>query len=228
MLPFLSRRDCRRRPACGFTLVELLVVIAIIGLLAAIIIPVAGTVRRTAKVTRCIANHRQISTACLLYLNDNKGRLYYLKGATPLNGSGVMAGDQASANTPGYLCKLLEPYGLVRAKWIAWGTPVPNRAQTVWYCPVSNETKYGELSDRGCTYYYHYLGQHIGITTDTPAVNLDQVAGFMSTQPFMQDYYGSHQNASIAVVPVWGSGGATTNKGVYSFLDGHVSYRVKP
>lgn len=59
----------------AFTLIELLTVIAIIGILAAIIIPVAGSVRSHARQATCASNLRQWGVASQLYLNDNKGRL---------------------------------------------------------------------------------------------------------------------------------------------------------
>jgi prepilin-type N-terminal cleavage/methylation domain len=59
----------------AFTLIELLTVIAIIGILAAIIIPVTGRVRESAKSARCLANLRQLGLATNLYAQDNKG--YY-------------------------------------------------------------------------------------------------------------------------------------------------------
>ncbi|AHF91439.1 N-terminal cleavage protein [Opitutaceae bacterium TAV5] len=65
-----------RRPLCpirAFTLIELLTVIAIIGILAAIIIPVVGKVRQSAKAATCTSNLRQIGVAFTLYRNDNKG-----------------------------------------------------------------------------------------------------------------------------------------------------------
>jgi prepilin-type N-terminal cleavage/methylation domain-containing protein/prepilin-type processing-associated H-X9-DG protein len=57
----------------AFTLIELLTVIAIIGILAAIIIPTVGAVRATAQASRCASNLRQLSTAFIVYTNDNKG-----------------------------------------------------------------------------------------------------------------------------------------------------------
>ena len=68
-------RPARRRPR-GFTLIELLTVIAIIGVLAAIIIPVIGTVRTTAKRSQGISNLRQIMVASLTFAEDNKGRWF--------------------------------------------------------------------------------------------------------------------------------------------------------
>lgn len=51
---------------------ELLTVIAIIGILAAIIIPVTGRVRESARVTRCASNLRQIGQAMLLYTAEDR------------------------------------------------------------------------------------------------------------------------------------------------------------
>jgi prepilin-type N-terminal cleavage/methylation domain-containing protein len=54
----------------GFTLVELLTVIAIIAILAAIIFPVAGTVRENARRSRCTSNLSQIFVALETYKQD--------------------------------------------------------------------------------------------------------------------------------------------------------------
>ncbi|EIQ02133.1 prepilin-type N-terminal cleavage/methylation domain-containing protein [Opitutaceae bacterium TAV1] len=57
----------------AFTLIELLTVIAIIGILAAIIIPVVGRVRASARAAQCLSNMRQTGAAAQLWSADNKG-----------------------------------------------------------------------------------------------------------------------------------------------------------
>ena len=64
-------QNTRRR---AFTLVELLVVIGIIAVLISVLLPTLAGVRRQANLTQCSSNMRQIATALIMYIQDNKGR----------------------------------------------------------------------------------------------------------------------------------------------------------
>jgi prepilin-type N-terminal cleavage/methylation domain-containing protein len=59
-----------RRSRWGFTLIELLVVISIIGILAALLLPVFGRVKRQAQVRKAQLEAGQIANAILTYESD--------------------------------------------------------------------------------------------------------------------------------------------------------------
>ncbi|MDR1282967.1 MAG: prepilin-type N-terminal cleavage/methylation domain-containing protein [Opitutaceae bacterium] len=61
--------------ADAFTLIELLTVIAIIGILAAILIPTVGAVRKTANAAACVSNLHQIGVAFQLHAESSRGLL---------------------------------------------------------------------------------------------------------------------------------------------------------
>ena len=58
--------------AKNFTLIELLITIAIIAILAAMLLPVLGSVRHTAFKIMCLSNMKQVHSGVLQYQNDNQ------------------------------------------------------------------------------------------------------------------------------------------------------------
>lgn len=71
-------RTCRSRlrpSRSAFTLVELLAVIAIIGVLIGMLVAVVSHVRESARRSTCVSNLRQLGSAVLLYVQDNRGHL---------------------------------------------------------------------------------------------------------------------------------------------------------
>lgn len=63
------------RKGHGFTLVELLVVVGIIAVLVAILLPVMGRARESARRTACLSNLRQIHAIFYMYAIENRDQV---------------------------------------------------------------------------------------------------------------------------------------------------------
>ncbi|AHF91907.1 N-terminal cleavage protein [Opitutaceae bacterium TAV5] len=87
--PARASREARRvvRHTSAFTLIELLCVIAIIGVLAAIVIAVVGSVRQRAYAARTSSNLRQLQLANIMYAGEHKER-YVPCSYIPAGGGG--------------------------------------------------------------------------------------------------------------------------------------------
>lgn len=89
----------------GFTLIELLVVIAVIAILAALLLPAIGGVRRKAQQTACLNNLRQISLGVRMYSDDSND-------ASPSPGETAMTSTNAMPLYTGYKTLIKRYVGL--------------------------------------------------------------------------------------------------------------------
>ncbi len=119
-----GRSGRRRREEAGFTLIELLVVIAIIAILAAILFPVFAQARDSARKAGCQSNIKQITTALLMFADDNKGRI-----------------------PCAYFNEQPEAFGKLPSQWKAVIRPYLKTPQ-VFLCPTDPDRKSKEVWDQ--------------------------------------------------------------------------------
>ena len=111
----------------AFTLIELLVVIAIIGILAALLLPALAQARASAQQSSCLNNLRQLQTAWLMYVDEQRDAL-------PLNAQGITTYSFNASTTNSWVVG--DATYSADLSYIQEGTLYPYLSQPgVYHCP---------------------------------------------------------------------------------------------
>ena len=159
-----------REKGRAFTLVELLVVIAIIGVLVGILLPTVGRAREQANQIACLSNLRQLTTAMIMYCQDNQG---WLPRAAPYSQVGSLESPQ---DYIWWQQTIKNPYGPANRdvfnspilKYLGIGPDLKSKntvvdfteqRQQVLRCPsdpLADHPEYVNPNDKDGNYYYSY------------------------------------------------------------------------
>ena len=123
----------------GFTLVELLVVIGIIALLISILLPALNKARKSAQNVQCSSNLRQLASATLLQVQDNRGIMF-----TPSDHSIVLPTDPSRQRYRYRQDGFLMDWPSVLLKYLGKRDDfnfqdAPNEQARIFWCPSDQE-----------------------------------------------------------------------------------------
>jgi prepilin-type N-terminal cleavage/methylation domain-containing protein/prepilin-type processing-associated H-X9-DG protein len=210
MLARLPMRRCASL-AKGFTLVELLAVLAVVGLLAAITIPVVGSIRERARASRCLSNLRQLGMAIPLYAAENKGAV------VP---SRIGYGDDQ------YWPYLLAPFLSLDSTRT---TPRGSRTDTVLTCPTEKADPLGATENIVGLYVIRYtINSHIAEVNNLltlPQVSRRERVKNLNparTMIFMDSFSGGSLGFASTFASTYPHGGKTN----VAYIDGHVETKT--
>ena len=141
----------------AFTLVELLVVCVVIGILAALLLPVAAKAKARAAGAICLGNLRQWGAATQLYVAEHRGLLPEEGVANPQEER-----NQLSDAAIGWYIQLPRVAGLPPYRDMPWRTnPAAPVGRTVWLCP-SNPRRCDASSKTNNLFHYCLNEEHDG------------------------------------------------------------------
>jgi len=126
------------RRTTGLSSLELLIVVVLIAVIAAILIPVGGRMRRAAVDVKCLSNLRQIGIALNGYAFDN-GQFYPSTYSATRNPPNLKTWMTAAGPYAGYDRQ-------------AMGSGSLARATGIFYCPSMTEA---DCSERKVGYFYN-------------------------------------------------------------------------
>jgi general secretion pathway protein G len=200
----------------GFTLIELLTVIAIIGILAAILIPVVGKVRESARAASCRSNLRQLHLAARLYLEDNAQRFPHFNQWYQATGN-VLNNEPAG----GFREYILEGIGNPR---------MGDDNDTIATCPTlrSQGAVWSGINHTYAMSNYASTGSPLSLNTAGAISEASQMAHFMharqqvETQPGRDFFYTPFVHGTGGVGNILNTAFPHNEANNVVFFDGHV------